>query len=263
VRCCEQTVGLPLLSIEASIAARAAELRLGPGPARVVHRDELLPLVDLAARLRLRAPEPPSEGQPLLVVSALGRRVALAVDRVEGDLELLVRPLPAEVRELPSYQGAAMLARGELALILRPDWVVGADGGWTPGPGQARRALVIDDSLTARAHHRAMLEAGGFQVHAVASGRQGLERLARSAYDVIVCDVAMDEMDGLAFTAAARALPNGREVPVVLVTAHEAELGGDAWRAAGADRCLSKRECAAGRLLAEVNALIARRPVSA
>src|SRR5206468_9739516 len=84
-----------------------------------------LAVADLGALLGLRQAEQPQEGQPLLVLQSQGKRVALAVDEVIGDLELAIRPLPPEVRELPAYQGAATLARGELLLIVRPDWLAG------------------------------------------------------------------------------------------------------------------------------------------
>src|SRR5260370_16364365 len=72
----------------------------------------------------LRQPEGPADGQPLLILLSQGKRLALSVDEVLGDRELVVRPLPVEVRDLPAYQGAATMARGELVLILRPDWLV-------------------------------------------------------------------------------------------------------------------------------------------
>jgi len=57
--------------------------------------------------------------------------MALSVDEVLGDRELVIRPLPVEIRELAAYQGAATLARGELVLILRPDSSSAPSGGPT------------------------------------------------------------------------------------------------------------------------------------
>jgi len=218
-----------------------------------------VPVVDLGARLGLRASAPPSEGQPLIIVQSGGKRLALAVDAVVGDRDLVIRPLPAEVRDVPAYQGAAILSRGELLLILRPGWVVTEAAPSTVAMPQSRRALVVDDSLTARALHRAMLEAGGFTVHLAASGARAMERLQTESYDVIICDLEMEEMNGTEVIARLRTQPDTRDIPVILVSANDSAGARARGMSAGADGFLSKRECAAGRLLSEVLDVMSRR----
>ena len=257
VRALEMLVGLPMLAVEATQLARADALRLGKRRAHLEHQGQLLPVVDLGARLGLRAMAPPAEGQPLLIVQSGGKRVALAVDAVVGDRDLVIRPLPSEVRDVPAWQGAATLSRGELLLICRPDWLV-TDTSQTQVVAQ-RRALVVDDSLTARALHRAMLEAGGFTVHLAASGVRALERLLTDTYDVVICDLDMEEMDGMQLIAKLRERKETASLPVILVSAHDSAAARDKGMRAGADGYLSKRECAAGRLLAEVLDVMSRR----
>lgn len=258
VRALEQFVGLPMLAVESTQLARADSLRLGKRRAHLEHLGQLLPVVDLGARLGLRASAPPAEGQPLLIVQSGGKRVALVVDAVVGDRDLVIRPLPSEVREVAAWQGAATLSRGELLLILRPDWVVSDSEKVTVSAG-SRRALVVDDSLTARALHRASLEAGGFQVHLAASGPRALERLAADTYDVVICDLDMEEMDGTELIARLRDKKETRTLPVILVSAHDSPSARERGLESGADGFLSKRECAAGRLLAEVLDVMSRR----
>ncbi|RKG51607.1 hybrid sensor histidine kinase/response regulator [Corallococcus sp. AB011P] len=258
VRALEQFVGLPMLAVESTQLARPDMLRVGKRRTHLEHQGQLLPVVDLGARLGLRASSPPAEGQPLLIVQSGGKRVALGVDAVVGDRDLVIRPLPSEVREVAAWQGAATLSRGELLLILRPDWVV-SDSEKVTVSAVSRRALVVDDSLTARALHRAMLEAGGFQVHLAASGARALERLQADTYDVVICDLDMEEMDGIELIARLRDRKDTRTLPVILVSAHDSTVARERGLASGADGFLSKRECAAGRLLAEVLDVMSRR----
>jgi chemotaxis protein histidine kinase CheA len=255
VRIFDQMMGLPMLAVEATQLTKMSALRVTRRRAQLEHQGQMLPVVDLGSRLGLRAAHMPAEGQPLMVISAGGKRVALAVDAVVGDRDLVIRPLPAEVRDVPSYQGAATLSRGELMLILRPSWLVSEPSTITAAP-QSRRALVVDDSLTARALHRAMLEAGGFTVHLASSGARALERLQTDHYDVIICDLEMEEMDGEAFIRKVRERPETREIPIILVSTHEA--GRERGRAAGADDFLSKRDCAEGQLLKVVLDVMSR-----
>src|SRR6185503_3967698 len=118
------------------------------------------------------------------------------------------------------------------------------------------RALVVDDSLTARALHRTSLEAGGYDVHAVSSGRAGMTQLRSGRYDVIICDIGMDEIDGIAFTELVRHDPELRQVPILLVSGHENPEERARGLRAGANGFLSKKDCVGGRLLAEVTAVL-------
>ena len=259
VRTGEHVLGVPMSAIESSRSTVARELRIGRARVQLEHREQLIPLHDLGALLGLRQPEAPADGTPLLVIQQGGNRVAVAVDEVIGDKELLVRPLPPEVRDLPAFQGAATLARGELILILRPDWLAEPLRQQQASVTGSRRALVVDDSLTARALHRTALESGGYQVHTAASARQALELLRHSAYEVLVCDIGMAEMDGLQLTREIRGRHEADPMPIILVSAHDGDADRAGGQSAGADGFLSKRDCASGRLLVEVAAVIARR----
>ena len=259
VRCGEHQLGLPMAAVESSRVARARDLRVGRARVQLEHQQQLLPVQDLGALVGLRQPEAPADGQPILIVHAQGRRLALSVDEVIGDKELVIRPLPMEVRDLPAWQGAATLARGELVLILRPDFLVNLEARPESGVTGTRRALVVDDSLTARALHRTTLEAAGYTVHTAASAKQALEQLRHAAYDVMVTDIGMEEMDGFELTAAVRQRPETDGMPILLVSARDSETDRRRGASVGADGFLTKKDCVSGRLLSEVSAVIARR----
>jgi two-component system, chemotaxis family, sensor kinase CheA len=260
VRCGEHMLGIPMIAIESSRPARTRELRVGRNKVQLEHREQLLPLLDLGAVMGLRQAEVPTDGQPVLVLQSQGRRVALTVDEVVADRELNIRPLPVEVRDIAAYQGAATMARGELVLIVRADWLVlGDKRAGADGVGVTRRALVVDDSLTARALHRTALESGGYLVHTASNARQALELLKHSAYDAMVSDIGMEEMDGYELTEAVRLRPEVDSMPVILVSARDSGKDRERGLAVGADGFLSKKDCASGRLLSEVASAIARR----
>jgi chemotaxis protein histidine kinase CheA len=261
VRAAGQEFGLPMHALDGVTMAREGSIVAGRDDVHLVHEDELLVLRDLAGLLRLRQPRVPKKGDSVLLVRSQGQRMALAVDEACGEHEFIIRPLPTELRDVPAYQGITTGARGALLLVLRPSWLVDRKA-LAIVPTQLRRALVVDDSLTARALHRAALEAGGYAVHAVSSATEALERLIADPYDVVVCDVAMRPMDGVAFTARLREDATTRGVPVILVSAHDTEGVRARGLAAGANAFLSKKECAAGRLLVEAARVLASRAPS-
>lgn len=252
----EHELAVPMLSIEVVLQVDPDQLTTLRGELRLRHHDDLVPVHDLAALLGARMAKKPPAGAPLLVLQSQGRRAAIFVDSVSGERDLTVFALPPELRQLPCYQGASMQADGELVLVVKPDWVIASPA---PEVRAAPRALVVDDSLTARALHRAILEAGGYVVHTASSGIQALADLDDASYDVIVCDVAMAPMDGFEFVRELRANPERSSTPVVMVSARDQTEVRREGTAAGADAFVSKRDCASGRLLAEVRGAIAKR----
>lgn len=259
VRVDEQTVGIPMVAIETIRLAKPEHVQASRTTARFSYGEHLLPLYDLGAILSLRAAGPvPADGRPVLILASRGTRIALALDELIGDRDLVVRPLPSELHDLP-YQGAAIHARGELLLVLQPEFLVEGRAAATSPIDAMRRALVVDDSLTARALHRTILESGGYQVHAVGSARQALDHLQHAFYDVVIADVMMPEMDGLEMTTVLRNTPETRDLPVILVSAHDTQPEREKGLRAGADAFVSKKDCISGRLLGEVANAIARR----
>lgn len=255
----DQVFGIPMHAVRKALRAEAARVRSGHFGLQLEDDGALLPLEDLGGLLGLRQPLAPGDGQPVLVVSAEGREVALAVDTTPGDRWPVVRPLPDELRQLEPYLGAATLSRGEPLLVLRPSWLLESRSA-ALAAGATPSVLVVDDSLTARAAHRAVLESAGYAAHAAASAAQALEHLRRGAYHAIVCDVDLGEgMDGIALTALVRARPELEAVPVVLVSSHDDDAARRRAREAGADAFVSKADCAAGMLLAEIDGALARR----
>jgi two-component system, chemotaxis family, chemotaxis protein CheY len=102
------------------------------------------------------------------------------------------------------------------------------------------RVLIIDDSRSVRSLVRAALEAGGHQVIESADGQAGLETLKASLVDLIVTDVNMPVMDGLAFTRAVRQLDRYRSTPVLILTTEAGDDVKQRGRAAGATGWLVK-----------------------
>ena len=81
--------------------------------------------------------------------------------------------------------------------------------------------LVVDDDLAARLQMRFCLENEGFEVVEGASGAAALDYFRRSRVDLVLLDVIMPEMDGLAVCRELRGLPGGAHVPVVMITGLE------------------------------------------
>lgn len=84
----------------------------------------------------------------------------------------------------------------------------------------AKRILIIDDEYDIRAVAQITLKTvGGWEALSAASGQEGLAMAAAEQPDVILLDVMMPEMDGIATLQTLQANPLTQDVPVILMTA--------------------------------------------
>ncbi len=105
------------------------------------------------------------------------------------------------------------------------------------------RILVADDNATNREILAAQLGSWGMEVGVASSGAQALDILARQAedpVDVLLLDMKMPGMDGLAVARAARARPGLQDVAIVMLSSMLAPTGADDWRRAGVTAWLAK-----------------------
>ncbi len=123
------------------------------------------------------------------------------------------------------------------------------------GTAERPRVLVADDDASLRRMLARTLEAEGFEVALAADGGDALARAERSAPDVIVLDVAMPGVDGLA--ACRRLRAKGLGTPILMLTARDAVTDRVAGLQAGADDYLVK-PFAVAELIARLGALMRR-----
>ena len=78
--------------------------------------------------------------------------------------------------------------------------------------------LVVDDLAIARQVNRRSLERAQINVVALHSPRLALEVFQQNAFDVVLLDLLMPEMSGFDLCREMRALPHGKDIPVIFVT---------------------------------------------
>jgi len=83
--------------------------------------------------------------------------------------------------------------------------------------------LIVDDSASLRQAVHVALAQAGYQVIEAADGDEGLARLDGRRIHLIISDVNMPKMDGIAFVRAVKLRPDYRFVPIIMLTTEAQE----------------------------------------
>jgi CheY-like chemotaxis protein len=108
-------------------------------------------------------------------------------------------------------------------------------------PLDGKKVLIVDDDMRNIFALAALLEEHGMEITSADNGREALDILnQRTDLDVVLMDIMMPEMDGIATMKAARKLSAGQKLPIIAVTAKAMKGDRERCIAAGASDYLSK-----------------------
>ena len=196
----------------------------------------------------------------VVVVRSAQQRIAVHVDEVLGNQEVVVKNLGPQLSRLPGLAGMTLLASGAVALIYNPvalatlygdaaratmaPRAVGAPP-LLPSEGAASApvaplVLVVDDSLTVRRVTQRLLVREGYRVTLAKDGLDALERLAEEMPQVVLSDIEMPRMDGFDLVRNIRADARWRDLPVIMITSRIAQKHRDHATELGVDHYLGK-----------------------
>ncbi|MCW2954982.1 MAG: CheA signal transduction histidine kinase [Conexibacter sp.] len=112
---------IPLDRVERTLRLQDHTVRSVAGARMLVLGDGVLPLIDAGERLGRGRGDAGETHAHAVIVRGRERRLALAVATLVGQRELVTRPLPPEVSDSAAVSGGAVLATGEIALIVDCD----------------------------------------------------------------------------------------------------------------------------------------------
>jgi two-component system KDP operon response regulator KdpE len=119
---------------------------------------------------------------------------------------------------------------------------------------EGKRALIVDDEKAIRRFLRAALTARGWTTVEAETGSAAISSAAQSAFDVIILDLGLPDMDG---KEVIKRLREWTSIPIIIVSVREQELDKIAALDAGADDYVTK-PFGVGELLARLRATLRR-----
>ncbi len=259
----EFTIGVPSGLVETVLRTPAAVLE------QAYQRDgfdmggQMLPFFWAGALLQVSAhsTEPQTKTRSVAVFRSAGQRLALHVDEILGNREVVVKNLGPQLAQLPGLAGVSVLASGAVALIYNPVALAAVYGEQArvlhksvegaaieAGNGVAAPAqtlvgvvnqvpliLVVDDSITVRRVTQRLLKREGYRVALASDGLDALEKLQEEKPTVVLSDIEMPRMDGFDLARNIRGDAKLRDLPIIMITSriagkhreHAKELGVD------------------------------------
>jgi len=129
----------------------------------------------------------------------------------------------------------------KLSSVLQPTVVVSEQADDVEVMAQGR-VLLVEDALPLQLVTRARLEKLGYEVEVASNGREAVAAIAGSDFGLVLMDIQMPEMDGIAATRLIRSMPaTGKaSVPIIALTANAMKGDEDEYLAAGMNDYLTK-----------------------
>ena len=167
-----------------------------------------------------------------LLLSSGENRIALHVDELIGNQEVVVKNIGPQLARLPGIAGATVTGSGAVTLIINPmlfarQSLVSSNKAKTATVAVPVRVvplvMVVDDSLTVRKITSRLLTRMGYQVVTAKDGVDAIEQLADMSPAVMLLDVEMPRMDGFELAKRLRQDPKTKELPIIMITSRSAD----------------------------------------
>lgn len=174
---------------------------------------------------------------PVLLLQSRNLYLAVQVDALMGNQEVVVKNTGPQISQAPGIEGATLSGDGLPVLILNPlKLLQRADVQKvlaTPFAELMEQSvqkedtstvvLVVDDSLTVRKATSRLLEREGFCVLTAKNGLEATEIMAHNKPDIILADLEMPKMNGFELIEKIRQNPDTAHVPIIVISSRTAE----------------------------------------
>jgi chemosensory pili system protein ChpA (sensor histidine kinase/response regulator) len=251
VRAGEDNFCIPLGGVESVVRVDRNELAASYATADPVYEyaGNSYQLKHLGSMLRTGEPDSDAESSrvPVLLVRIGEIRVALQVEALIGNREIVVKPLGAQLSSVTGVSGATILGDGRVVMILDLPAIVRMSSKLgKPAMQPTREAkerllvMVVDDSITVRKVTTRLLERQGFEVLTAKDGIDAMGVMQDRLPDMMLLDIEMPRMDGFELASHMRNDERLRHIPITMITSRTGDKHRERARQIGIDHYLGK-----------------------
>jgi chemosensory pili system protein ChpA (sensor histidine kinase/response regulator) len=177
-------------------------------------------------------PAQPDGYTPVLLLRSGNQRIALHVDELLKNQEIVIKNIGPQLARMAWMSGATVLGDGRIVLMINPVQLAQQAHAAAQATAAAQThaakpsehtVMVVDDSLTVRKITSRLLEREGYRVLAAKDGIDALEQLNHSLPDVMLVDIEMPRMDGFDLTRNIRSDPKTAATPIIVISSRTAD----------------------------------------
>lgn len=233
VRAGNETYAIPSVMVEQVQQVKPANLVELYRKGQAEWQDKPYPLHYLPRLLGDKERTPDSKPYNAILLLRSGeQRMALHLDELIGNKEVVVKNVGLQLARQPGIAGATVQANGKVILILNPVPLAQLAlqtnklGEKVAVESVRRRTpvvMIVDDSLTVRKITTRLLTRVGYEVVTAKDGVDALEQLAGMMPDVMLLDVEMPRMDGFELTKQLRRDSKTKKLPIIMITSRTAD----------------------------------------
>lgn len=233
----DQQYAIPLAAISGGerITVNAIKALLEQDKAHYEFNGEQYRFIALANLLdrALKLPDEPTLQLPLLLFKYGDIQVAILVDSINSNREIVLKSVGEQLGQITAINGATILGDGQVVFILDIPTLIDSVKFTSPHEeseaselalnieeftNRTPLALVVDDSITMRKASTNMLKRHGFDVTTARDGVDAVSQLNEQIPDIILLDVEMPRMDGFEFATLVRNDSDLKDLPIIMIT---------------------------------------------
>ncbi|MES2900440.1 MAG: Hpt domain-containing protein [Pseudomonadota bacterium] len=233
-----KTYALPSILVEQVLQIKEAPLNQSRADGFIMFQGEKVKLHFLPNLLGDADAHPMVQRSgPVLVLKNGTDRLAVQVDDIQGNREVVIKNIGPQLSRMIGIAGATVMGSGEIVLILNPvalshhldlhpqlkPRAAIAMAAVQETPARDYVVMVVDDSLTVRKVTQRLLEREGYQVMLAKDGVDALEKLQENVPDLMLVDIEMPRMDGFDLTRNIRGNASTEAVPIIMITSRTAD----------------------------------------
>jgi two-component system chemotaxis sensor kinase CheA len=252
------TYALPVEFVQTAYLVNPDEIFTIEGRDTIVYDGQPVSVVQLTALLELPRPETsPQRGKPqqlsCIILRSGSDRLGIFVDDLIDEQDVVLKPQSQLLKRVRNVSGATILGTGEVCMVLNPQDLIqsvrrqglrhdltATVAATAAAPAKTFSILLVEDSIATRTQEKRILEAAGYEVVTAVDGADGFNKLQSRAFDAVVSDVQMPNLDGLGLTQRIRQHREYNELPVVLVTTLASDSDRQRGAEAGANAYITK-----------------------
>ncbi len=241
----------PSSGIEQALFSDAGVIERQEGENRFLFSGEVYKLLYLNQLLGLTSEFKPNLEKPtqLLLMNTGNELVAIQIEAALDGRSLVVNRFNDYIPRLPGSIGATILGDGSIApvldlvdLIQRPVDSFQARSR-TPiqlKPAKALKALVVDDSISARRSLVDCLKNSGMETFSAVDGLDAINVLEKENLDIVLLDLEMPRMNGIELTKHLRSKAEYENLPIIMITSRSTAKHKNLATKAGVDGFVTK-----------------------